>query len=235
MKVLNLVATGLLFAAASSAAYGITIGGINMVATADSVLQSYGDFYDSTSSTSADIISSAQLAADLTDSNAATYAFSTTSSAFVDLGFNTPIYNGTGADLALFFVGDNASFNVVINGVTSTNPYTPTLTPTPTVVYTTQNCTSSSTHYDPVTQQCVYNLTVSLINLDDFGLSGSNTPITSFSVLLGDSSHPVLSLAGSMYAEQQFPTSVPLPLPALLFGSGLGVLGLFGRKRSLKS
>ncbi len=135
--------------------------------------------------------------------------------------------------MALFFVGDNATFSVVINGITRS--YTPTFTPVPTVVYTTQNCDSSSANYDPSSQKCIYNLTASLIDLDNFGLSGSNTPVTSFSVLLGDSSRPALSLAGSMYTEQQFPATVPLPLPALLFVSGLGVLGLFGRKPGLKS
>ncbi len=89
MKVLSL-ATGLLFAAASSAAYGISVSGIDMAATADTISLSYGNFYDSTSTTSADIINATQLSAALTDTSAATYAFSTTSSAFVDLDFSTP-------------------------------------------------------------------------------------------------------------------------------------------------
>jgi hypothetical protein len=194
-----------------------------MATTADSLLGSNGSFLDYTSVTTADTITSSQLASDLTDTDQGTYVLSTDPNAYVDLGFtgSNAIYNGAGADLALFFVGNNRTFRIQINNTTRT--YNPTQLKDPT--------DPLGNNYLTVTDSFqTYYLTASLINLDDFGLAGSADPLamSSFRVFLGDSSRPALSLVGGMYMQ---PAVVPLPLPALLFASGLGALGLFGRKR----
>lgn len=219
MRFLSLFSV-LIFAATSSVAYGASIGGINLAATANNVLDSYGNFYNYDtprppypSGVSPLPVSSGQLVSDLSDSSEATYVFSSTSGAFVDLDFSASngIYNGAGGDLALFFVGDTGSPSVEINGTTIN--YAPVILPEPMTV---------SDSYG------LYNLTMAMINLDDFGLA-YNANVTSIRLDFNGKS-TALSLAGSIYNTEQ-PATVPLPLPALLFASGLGALGLFGRSR----
>lgn len=261
MKFLSLI-TGLLFVAGSSAAYGtsITIAGETMQASADQLLSytkisttgggTTSAFYDSSSTDASAYIDGTTLAQDLTDSSASTYAYSKISYANATLGFSTPIYNGTGTDLALFFVGGSnytctsgtdcvlnvtMQFSITINGITQTyNGQTNNIgaPPTPTCI----SDQFSQCVFDSSTglYSGGYNLTEAKINLDDFGLAGSNQAINNFTVFFGDTSQPALSFAGSMYTGAQFPATVPLPMSSLLFGSGLGLLGLIGRRKRSK-
>jgi len=218
MKVLSLV-TGLLFAAASSAAHAATVNfaGYNLTGTSDSATINSGVYYDWNDNVVTDPTP------DLTyidNSSFGTYVYSRSDNASLTVSFSNPFCNGAGNDLALFFVGDTVtSVDVAIgNSVQTIN-----LQGTGQIVTYPQTGTP-------------YNLTVGLIDLSGFNVPG-DTAVSSFRLItspvtLDDGSHTAagLSLAGSMYNTQQ-PSPVPLPLPALLFGSGLGVLGLFGRRR----
>jgi hypothetical protein len=246
MKVLSLV-IGLLFAAASSAAYAVTIAGYNLASTSDSASVDFGTYYDWTNTVVAynDVGYTVQqptsdaLNAALTYTDASsvgTYVYSRSNNASLTVSFSNPFYNGDGNDLALFFVGDAVpSVEVAIGNSVQTIG----------LQGTGQHVTNQQTGIS-------YNLSVGLIDLSGFNVPGY-TAVSSFTLItspitlsydgvnctdpLGCHTAAGLSLAGSMYDTQQapFPSPVPLPLPALLFGSGLGVLGLFGRKRSLKS
>ena len=215
MKNLNIY-TGLMLAALSSTASAISIGGYELAALANNVTGSNGAFLNYSSATAADTISTTQLALDLTDTSAATYVLSMDSAAYVDMSFtgSNAIYNGTGNDLALFFAGDNDSFSIQINGSTP-QTYNPVFTG-----FTVSDAFNT------------YNLTVALIDLDNFGLAGSLDALAEFRVFLGDATHPALSLAGGFYT-QPMTSQIPLPLSALLFASGLSVFGLFKRQRKL--
>lgn len=226
MKKLSILCTLLLanMATQASAATVAGIEGVSLLSSGDSVTGT-NNFLNYTSANSADIISGAQLQADLTDTDYSTYVLSTASTAYVDVTLNSSsFYNGEGNDLVFFFVGNvDSSNNVVINFDLSingiTNNYLPQITPVE---------TSVSDSYG------TYTLTAASINLDDFGLDyAAQDSLTSLRVLLGTSNsanYPALSMIGGFHTS---PMVVPLPLPIILFTSGLGMLGWFGRRKSL--
>ncbi len=150
----------------------------------------------------------------------------------IDLGFSSSrTINGTGSDLALFFLFDQINFNVInvtINDVTNT-------------------LTSSS--FAAVmdlagTQQVGYNipwngetvndvlLTVAELDLTDFGLvSGATINSLAITMTQDDVVDTIqvatLSLVGSLNT-----TAVPVPAAVWLFGSGLlGLVGVARRKK----
>ena len=196
----------------SNIASAITIASYNFAdnALADQFLGSSGNFLNYTSATSADIISQAQLSSDVTDSSAATYVLSLNSNAYIDLGFSTNIYNGNGYDLALFFVGVS-SFSLELTGnELGSNSFT-----------------SIDTGFDVTDSFGTYALTVALIDLDQYGMS-TNDLLGDIRIHLGNSLHPAFSLAGAFNTS---PTAVPVPAALLLFLSGIGILGLFGKQK----
>jgi hypothetical protein len=213
MKKLNII-SGILVAMLSSTAQAISVGGVELAALLDNVSAANGDFLNYNSVVATDIIDLTQIRSDLTDSDPATYVLSIDPAAYLDMGFTgtNAVYNGLGDDLALFFFGDNDTFSIQINGIT--NSYSPQTTPIPWTVT------------DPFATR---NLTVALIELDDFGLVNSQAALEEFRVFFGDPSRPALSLVGGYHTQAM--SAVPLPLPALLFVSGLGLLGAIGRKR----
>lgn len=223
MKKINLI-IGLLAGLLTSTANATTIAGVDIAAFADSAVASNNTFYGPASSTP---LTSAQVTANLTDTNPATYVLSTDAAAYVDIGFtgSNLIYNGAGADLALFVVG---SFNpndpndpqyfdylsIEINNIVAT--YRPLPTPEP---------------YVATDFAGTYNMTVAMIELDDFNLAGSINALDTFRIFLGDATRPALSLVGGIHTTAPV-AAVPLPIPALLLVSGLGLLGVFGRVRT---
>jgi len=212
-----------LFATMATQAKGATILGIDgltLLTAGDSVTSS-ANFVNATSPVGT-FISAATLQSDLTDTNFGTFVLSPDPVADINMAFNSNFYNGAGFDLAFFFAGStdpvteqvNIDFGLSINGITNT--YTPMITPIVT------NITDSFGSYT---------VTVALVDLDDFGLGfASTTALAGLDVLVGreDSlNFAPLSMVGGFYT-----TPVPLPLPIILFASGLGVLGMFARRKN---
>jgi len=208
LGILGICSTAMQVQAATVAGYAFADNGF-----VDTLVSYNGDFLNYTSATSSDIISSSQLAADLTDGPANgqnTYVLSLDPAASVQLGFSsTNVYNGAGNDLALFFVGLNSQFSMSLGGVS--NSYT-----------------TIDTGYNVTDSFGTYALTVALVDLDDFGLA-ANSSLGNFDVLLGDAGHPALSMVAGFNTGV---APVPLPAPLLLLLSGLAWLGMMGRRKA---
>lgn len=71
----------------------------------------------------------------------------------------------------------------------------------------------------------LYPITAAILDLDGLNLLAPGETLEEFRIALGNDTFPVLSGVG--YIE-----AVPLPLPIVLFSSGLVVLGLFGRRKT---
>lgn len=177
-----------------------TIGGINFAdnAFADALYYSYGSYTTSGGS----------LASVLTDIDEGTYAFSFTPGANVMLGFtDNNVFNGAGADLAIFELGIPDTVKVFFG--------------TQSMSYLT-----SYTGYSAGG----YNLNVALVDFSDFGIAaGANLTYQSIGLetQAAGGTVPSLSLVGALN------TVMPVPEPetyALLL-LGLGAVGLSSRLR----
>ena len=199
----------------SGNSHAATVAGYTFAddAFVDTLVSSTGTFYNYESATAADSLSSAQLAADLTDTpndspvGHATYVFSNDSNASVDLAFSSvDVVNGSGNDLAFFFVGLGSSLTLSI-------------------AETEQTFETFDTGIDITDSFGTYALTAALVDLDDFGFA-SNQLLGDFNVLLGNTE--ALSLVGAFNTGV---TPVPVPAAAWLFITGLTALGMIGRRR----
>ena len=212
MKKLLLLCIYLFSFSVSNIANAVTIvPGYDYDVFANELSSSTGSFWDwQSSETDPAFTDDARLAESLVGNNAATYVTGADSISAVTLGFGTNVYNGSGNDLALFFVGTGTQFSMSANGTT---------------VY---DIGTLSTGYTVTDIFGTYSLEVALINLDSFGLLTNDSMSDLFTIYLGDNSIPSLSLAAAINTG-----SAPVPVPAAiwLFLSGLSVLGLVRRKR----
>ncbi|MBD2293559.1 hypothetical protein H6G06_08670 [Anabaena sphaerica FACHB-251] len=143
----------------------------------------------------------------LTDQDLTTYAFSFTPGAFVQLGFNTPVINLSGNDLAFFDLGIPDTFQVSIDG----NNYLP---------------------YDSLftgfsTSNPTFNVNVATIDLNDFGVA-LNDSISEIYIKLdtlsGDDTVPSLALVAAIRTT---------PEPSAMFGL-LATVGFLACQRKFK-
>ena len=169
----------------------------------------------SLNSLSGTVNSSTGTASAITDADLRTFVSSTNGTGSISLGFSNNVGNGAGNDLALFFIGDPATVDITIGGVTDT------LTSS---VLTVNN--------DPTTKYMVdisgnfYDLSAILVDAGNFGVA-DDALISDVTVGLGQGQY--LSLVGGFNTVS--PTAVPLPAPLLLMLSGLTALGLFSRRK----
>ena len=197
----------------------------------DTYLGSSGEFYGGDST---DTIDPGANLTDQTELAHATYAMTNTMGGYVDIGFADGIYNGPGTDLIFFFFG-----GLNPDTITTSNVFDLDIDIGGPLLKTTYNsgqaactaypasCISPTDTLITVTSPVdgTFTLTLQLVDLDDFGLAGT-TEVNNFRVYLGNDSYPALSLVGGIHTQ-----AVPLPLPIVLFGSGLALLGYVGRRK----
>lgn len=235
-KQIYLILLTLLFSAPLQAAL-ISVGNIDNIYTANEFLGSANPADCKTDDSCVFarapdyFVDDAELAT-LATSDPANYSYVPNSpSAYIDLGFNGyDIYNGAGDDLVVFIVGNNTSFGLEVYDIdgkmVNKNTYSVAGDGSDTVYDNDGNwlCVNDANG------DCAYALSSVFIDLGDT-LAG-DVAIGKLRILLGTDyrtpSGPAFSLAGGFYT-----TPVPLPLPAILFASGLGLLGWVGRRKTV--
>jgi hypothetical protein len=221
---------------------------------ADSVVNKSGDYYDQTfiNFTTSSPLTISTLSATVAGSDLTKYAWTPdahmptgTANAYIDLSFADMIYNGDGNDLVLFFAGNGTTFQ---NGSYAEFKFSIDIGADGSIESGLLGVTDSTTFYKSsgvledleagmtsatITEEQKTSLGVSffasyaLIDLDAFGYD-QTSPLGNIRIYLGDNSMPALAAVGAYHT-----TVVPLPLPAVLFSSGLALLGWVGRRKSL--
>lgn len=177
---------------------------------------------------------------DLTDmvtSDVATFVMSNDDTASIDLGFGSnQVVTGAGADLVIYTVGNDYNFGLQVFD-TGNNMISNFL-------YNVPVDGSSTAKDESGNNLCVENSTggcaavISATSIDIFGDNSlaveDNIEISMIRLFIGTNSdfkpggaYPLFSLAGAIHT-----TAVPLPLPVLLFTSGLALLGFIGRRKA---
>lgn len=182
--------------------------------------------------------------AETVTTNAASYLLSPfRDSAFIDLGFkDVSLYNGENDDLVVFIVGHTTSFgidafdendNSLFNGIHKYDVPTPVFEDPGDTVFNTDgtwNCIAGA----PDT--CENGTALSAAFFDFGDTIAGDVAIERIRIYLGDNykgpdgTRPRFSLAGGFHTEAMV---VPLPLSAVLFGSGLSLLGWIGRRKKM--
>ena len=169
----------------------------------------------------------------ITDQSLGTYVYGAPGAAQagnIDLGFNTNIYNGTDADLVLYFIrGDtdalSADFNVTINN--QSIAYNASLftyvDPDDGLTKKYQALLNGDITSSDINTAEGFDVLTALINLDDFNLTTNSIQGLQISGL--DSDERLALVAGFHI------TPVPLPAPFLLLISGLAGLSLVSRRK----
>ncbi len=222
-----------LFASAAQAAT-ISVGNINGINVANTLLGSSNSADCATNKTSANcdfqnfegtLLNDIELAGTVT-SDPANYVYSSVpgNNASLELGFNGfDIYNGAGNDLVIFIVGNGSPFGLDVfdtNGsVMSSGIFNVT---TENAVYDNNGnwlCVGGSDSL------CTGGFPLSAVFVDFGDAVAGDVAVGSIQLSLGNAA---FSLAGGFYTE---PAVVPLPLSVVLFSSGLALLGWTGRRK----
>ena len=249
-----------LFAVTAQAA-PISVGNINDIYVANQLLGASGSAACETEKNQANCdflkpspttyLNNAGLA-DVVTSNPATYTLSPfRDTAHIDLGFNGyDIYNGVGNDLVVFIVGNTTSFELEVFDINGTLVNSGVYNvATPTFASDGSNLDFGDTVLDNngnwlcvngIDDFCTDGAALSAIFIDLEDSIAGDVALGSIRLFLGedynginpgngDPIRPRLSLAGGFHTEA---TVVPLPLSAVLFSSGLALLGWLGRRKT---
>lgn len=237
MKQLVFIYILLILFTASAQAAPISVGNINDINVANILLSSSSsadcasnktrndcDFVNSVSS----LLTDPELGSTIT-SDPANYVIPSEvgNGASFDIGFNGfDIFNGDGDDLVIFIVGNGSSFGLDVIGnddsIILTNTFDVTVANT---VYDKDGNWLCVGGQDNLCSEG-YALSAVLI---DFGQNvAGDLAVKNIHISLNNSA---FSLAGGFHTEASL-AAVPLPLSAILFSSGLFLLGLIGRRKA---
>lgn len=165
-------------------------------------------------------------ASDITDAYATTYVYANGSSAGLDLAFGTNVYAGEGFDLSIFFVGGGPqghSFGLSLPDHPSAFAGVISFDSNNYAHYAHTGYNLNDNDNDPGNDYSIFRMD---IDLDLYGFLGES-PIGTLGLDI-----PYQSAAPSLVAayHSQPATVVPIPLPIVLFGSGLALLGFVARR-----
>lgn len=245
MKSLLLINIALLLFTSGAQAATIKVGSINDIQVADVLTASSNNLACESSSTAANCdfeqtfhagtyLSNTALSSLVTSDYRTSVKSPVESNAFLDLSFSNTMYGGEGNDLVLFFIGNTTSFGLDVfdmqnNDLMSTGTYTIETTD---AVFNDDGswlCISANA----TDSQCSAGYPLSAIFID-FGAAYDGVEIGNIHLTLGDGFNDVgssnFSLAGGFHGQAA--AVVPLPLPIVLFSSGLAMLGWFGRRKA---
>jgi len=208
----KLLLLNILLAALSTPASAASVKAI-----ATDIINTWGDFSQTPGGTA---LSNGDIGTIISsDPATAIYGFSSVDYSVIDLGFgDSTVVTGAGADLVIFSLwsGDNYTFGLQAfdkdDNLISNYNYT---------------VTSSTTSIDLFNDSAVAlenDIELGYIRLFIGGVYNGNAG--------GTTVYSNFSLVGAYHTQAQA-TVVPLPLPAVLFGSGLALLGWVGRRKSL--
>lgn len=249
MKKLILVTIVLMLLSTTAHTAPISVGNIDNIYVANTLIgtssltgctSTSGDASCDFASTPGAFLTNAELAPIIT-SGPASYALSPyKDSAYMDLGFDGfDLYNGVGNDLVVFIVGNATSFGLDVfdksGAMINSDIYNVAADGSNTVFDNEGNwlCVGGSDNI------CTDGAALSAIYIDLGDSIAGDVALGNIRLLLGNdfngpaatgSTRPRLSLAGGFYTEATIAT-VPLPLSAILFSSGLALLGWTGRKK----
>lgn len=240
MKQLIFLKIALLILSTGAQAAIIDVGNIKNIYTADAPIKSSNSADCETTQTAANCDFELTFYAGTYLSNTAlnstvTSDFSTSvkspvkSDAFIDLAFRNSMFGGDGNDLVLFFIGNSTSFGLDVfgknTGLISTGIYDIT---TSDAVFNDDGTWMCINSTDP---KCIGGYPLSAVFID-FGEAFNGVEIGKIHLTFGEGFNGPgssnFSLAGGFHNTA---TVVPLPLPIVLFSSGLALLGWIGRRK----
>lgn len=209
-------------------AFSAPVQAATVKAFATEVLETYGGFTATPGGSALTNTDIQPIISSNTDT--AVYGQSAADYSVIDLGFGgTSVFTGSGADLVIFSLWQGYNYNFELE------------------VFSKEGLSLSAYTYqvtgDACAAPCSPTVKTTAINLFGSGttptLLENNIELGYLRLFIGGDlatdgfgSHSNFSLVGAFNTEI---TEVPLPLPALLFGSGLGLLGLIGRRRKSKA
>ena len=163
---------------------------------------------------------------DITDPYATTFVYSSTANARIDLRFGADVYNGSGFDISIFFVGGGQqghAFGLSLPDNMNAYPDAISFDSKTYGHFTHTGYNLGDNDNDPSNDYPIFRMD---IDLDQYGFLGAS-PIGTLGLDIGGRG-AVPSLVAAYHLQP--PAAVPIPLPVVLFGSGLALLGLVGRR-----
>lgn len=230
MKNLIFINIALLIFSASALADTIKVGNINDIYVADKLIDSTFSLDFEQSFYPGVPLSSTTLESQVTSDFRTSVKSPVGSLSFIDLAFTDSMYGGAGNDLVLFFVGNSTSFGLDVIGKGTGSMI--------------------AGIYDITTADAVYNDDGTWICINGTDTNCTNGyPLSAIFIDLGDAYNGVeiekihlnfgngfndagssnFALAGGFHDTTAV---VPLPLPIILFSSGLALLGWVGRRKT---
>lgn len=150
---------------------------------------------------------------------------SSESDAYLDLGFSNNVVNGAGNDLILFFIGNTTSFGLEVFDTSGQSMFTSSYIIDAPIIPDFGDAVRVPA--DPVDLLVLvdgWQLSAILI---DLGEASEGAAIGNLHLTVENSN---FSLAGGFHTQAAV---VPLPLPVVLFSSGLALLGWLGCRRKV--